>query len=878
MKNKTLILITFFLLLGSSKLTAGNAIFYSSYNCFQQKEQAQEPKTDSAKKGKDATKKASADGAKAKDDSKKLVQKFLGFFRFRYNRDKRIEKIIENTGLKDSLVVTQEKIADLAELVAKLADTVNQNTDSLIRIISTLDKQNKAVIIDIKKRDSIAKLLDSIARLPKTPRTGDNTPASDMEKLAMQIQKIAEKEKNTADQKSKATTVAAMRGILSASGKTYVLTKATDNKDEQLVTKYNLKVNPNSKVVFFYEFGTPAYIPPQHNLQFLSNIIVNNAFFITETGAIRQAPGIEKDLLLTDPALRKENKFIFSLTLKASSEKNFLLERSINSDPIFVAHIESILSEKELYYFSGVNIDLTKFFIQNLTTAQLKNAKKNLTFLVNKLASILSSSGGQKMLFVTLPSIPVPNLLNLNEIDNRSFFIIDFTKTSEEITGPADPIKGFSEIDNSIELGFGTYVNNYNIAPDRYLLALPYKGIQWKLMPGSNPDVIQGYLPYHQIIRTYSNETILNDETYSNAYINLTNQTNRIISQIWFNNASSLSVKYDFVNNNKLGGIAINALGDDSTRPELWDMLFYKFGKIDTLNKTTDSLVINSIKPATLLEKIKYRIYLYTYILQNPCAVCFENIPDSAKRAEINIILQKLSLYKKVQISRLMSIQGKDSHKSYEYPLGGFANTFEVIQYELTFVLRIASQLLAVLITLLAVFGFWKIKTKGDSWPYKKWILPSISILLVILFTTTVGYFFVRNDIPFFGAFSVAQKNRDKFQQTIFKEVKPKTSIEDSLELYKDSVLKLAKVLQPSGIQNNEDTTKAKKISAKEELINQMKNSCTPEQSEIGECMNMPFYTLIGIAFLGIILGYLVARLLLLFLLAKKEIPVVKKK
>lgn len=880
MKNKTpFSILFFFLLLCSQCLYSATVCSYFTYSAFQEKEQLQQPKTGAAKKGKDAAKKAGAEAAKAKEDSKKLVQKILGFFRFRYNRDKRIERIIDSTGLKDSIANTKQQIADLAGLVAKLSDTTYQNTDSLIKLIGALSQRNSDIIIDLKKRDSIVKLMDSIARLPRLPVTGANDPPTDLEKLATQIQSIAEKEKNAADEKNKITTVSNFRNIMATEEKIYIHRKSTGNKNEKLVTSYKLKVSPLARVAFFYALGSNTYIPPKHQLDFVSNIVVNNAFFANAAGLITgNIPVIEKDVLLKDISLRNANKFIFSVALKPVKPgvDNFLLKKSIGTNPAFIEQVKSILAEKNAFSFSGINLDITQLNTTSLKSQDSKNLRNNLTLLINKLAAYLSAQPNQKALFVTLPPMPDYNLLDLNEVDNYASFIIDFTKTSQFFAGPSDPLKGITETEISIELGYGTYANNYNVSPGRYLLALPYKGAFWELMPGSKPDTVIAYFPYDSIIRILRKETSLSDPIFNNAYINITNSKKRTVWQIWYNNAATLGEKYDFINNNKIGGVAIDALGDDSTRPELWDMLFYKFGKIDTLNKQTDSLVIDSLVPATLWEKIKYRAKLYAYVLQNPCAVCFENIADSATRAEISILIQKLGIDETVYKSRIIANQ-EDSNIKHAYPLGGYANTFEIIQEELTFFFRIASLVFTVAFLILLAIGFWKVKTIGDKWPYKRGILISLIALLFILFITILGYFFVNNKMPFFGSYSVAQKKRDEFQLKVKAEARIKMPLNDSIRIYKDSILQLRNKIDSSGIFQNKDTTLVKKISAKEELRKQIENSCTPDKDIYGECINMPFYSLILIAFGGITLGYLVTRFMFIPFMTK-ETPVSKTK
>ena len=49
--------------------------------------------------------------------------------------------------------------------------------------------------------------------------------------------------------------------------------------------------------------------------------------------------------------------------------------------------------------------------------------------------------------------------------------------------------------------------------------------------------------------------------------------------QLFFEDVKSLSIKYDWIKRNKIGGVGIWALGYDNEHPELWNLLSKKFSE-----------------------------------------------------------------------------------------------------------------------------------------------------------------------------------------------------------------------------------------------------------------------------------------------------------
>lgn len=156
-------------------------------------------------------------------------------------------------------------------------------------------------------------------------------------------------------------------------------------------------------------------------------------------------------------------------------------------------------------------------------------------------------------------------------VDHIIVMAYDFTRPSSDYSGPVAPL-------DQIKQAIAEY--SKQIPLQKLLLGVPYYGYEW---PTYSPEpmsktINNGYIAtYKRVI-----ESILKGDV--NFGWDIESFTPYIIStesgkttQIFYDDVRSLGLKYDFVNETGLGGIAIWALGYDHDRPELWQLLKEKF-------------------------------------------------------------------------------------------------------------------------------------------------------------------------------------------------------------------------------------------------------------------------------------------------------------
>lgn len=133
-------------------------------------------------------------------------------------------------------------------------------------------------------------------------------------------------------------------------------------------------------------------------------------------------------------------------------------------------------------------------------------------------------------------------------------------------TGPVSPLTGYTyNVTNSI-----TYYVNYAGGPQKIIIGLPYYGYKWRAK-GQNPG--------DSTLATGTAVTYANAKDESETYGLLWHSYSQTPwykyyssdwYQTWFDNDSSLDLKYDLAIERNLQGVGIWALGYDGDKPELW--------------------------------------------------------------------------------------------------------------------------------------------------------------------------------------------------------------------------------------------------------------------------------------------------------------------
>lgn len=148
-------------------------------------------------------------------------------------------------------------------------------------------------------------------------------------------------------------------------------------------------------------------------------------------------------------------------------------------------------------------------------------------------------------------------------------------------TGPSAPLTG---LDKSI---INSIVNEYkDVVPQKIILGVPYYGNYWKTSSNEpytkvipfNADSTnnnwQMNVKYREVVSNYFQYEKLWDEVSKTPWIRWNSNG---WNQVWYEDSTSLELKYDFAIQRNLRGIGIWALGYDGNRTELWNLIKKKF-------------------------------------------------------------------------------------------------------------------------------------------------------------------------------------------------------------------------------------------------------------------------------------------------------------
>ena len=238
-----------------------------------------------------------------------------------------------------------------------------------------------------------------------------------------------------------------------------------------------------------------------------------------------------------------------------------------------IATITHTLSQS---HASGVNIDFEPLgdippSLRDGFTAFIKELKKQLDLTPN-------ASNLKPLLTISIypSSAARPRILYLSGLaPSTDYFVVmayDYTMPGSSSAGPNSPLRGSGDlfehdiIKNIAEL-------SRLVPSSKLLLGIPFYGYQWDTVDQSKYSPVESYGSVASLERI---EAMLADHTLELIWdrnsltpYGIASQSGQI-SQIYFENETSIRLKLEFVKSANLGGIAIWALGYEGNSSWLW--------------------------------------------------------------------------------------------------------------------------------------------------------------------------------------------------------------------------------------------------------------------------------------------------------------------
>lgn len=731
-----------------------------------------------------------------------LFKKIADVFKFRKNsrekEKKRVLGIFESLGVNDSIAASAENIKIILD---ELSDRENQHFDSLLAIINAIklkEAEQPTAPSEVKPAE------EKIVPEPSESKVVTDKDIEDLTNKLLPL--IAEKANETSMSKEKRQTLSLLRKIRNGKSEVQYITDTVKN----IVKRYTLRVINKAEVYGIHNF-TRNNNYGDYKFSFINTLLYNSLFINGKTGNLKGLNEWDKASVITDAQNAGCTVAFTARIQQPESAETFL--SSTKSQKNFIDNTIFLL---RLRNAKAVNIQMDAF------SPQYKDA---FTQFIRFLSEVLKIQDTAYHILVTVPAFGNTrgyDLKALNKYTDR--FLVNFSEIDKNQFGPMAPLAGNQK---SIETVLSTFLND-DIPAEKLIVSASYVGTKWSTSP-DNPNLHSFIQPLtYAEIRGRYDWPVYYDDASASAVMDSLNKNQAAIRTIFFDDAVSLEKKYDYILQNGLGGVTIDALGYDRGYGDLWDVLAYKFAIVDTTFLKDSIITKNLATNLTLLEKAGRYLSLFSYILNNPCEVCFENIPDTAYSIKVNRYLQEL------KIDSLIVQENKSLPPSEK-----FRSKFGYINSLLTKWLGY----LTLFILLLTLIGcgiyLYKIKTESEEWAWKKKaeiILIGLCVLLVI---STFTYLFTNDSIPIFGATPNTAASTTAISNDL-KQAMAKQNLADSSFVIADD-------------------------------INTGTSYCNVDTSDT--CINMPFSTLMIIIAVGMVVGVLITRYLIMPLLRRNDIP-----
>ncbi len=784
--------------------------------------------------------KAAADAQKqlvedAEKIKKSLAFKVADFFKFksnvRKNQKKRTLDLIESLGIQDSINVSAENIKFLIDALSKVE---NQHFDTLLSLINGLKLKPEASVI---------------TDAPDNPVNSSNKPVTDSEidELTNKMLPLVAKEgAQPVDVKAKNEKVAELKKVQEQLGTIHEIKDSIKG----ITKRYTLVTSNKVKVLGFLNYNSQP--DPDYNYDNFDNVIFNGLFVDGKTGNFKNLNGWDNSPTLSSLTQSGVNPIVNVIFSNNEDFSSILLNKS-NQELFF----KNTLYVMNLHNTNGVSLQIDQ------PDPLLKN---ELSEFIQAFSSKIKAANKDYLVYLILPNAKVNAPFDLAKFDEFiDFYILNFYNPTElKIPGPIASIKGKDL--SSIESTF-SYYSNMNVLPGKFILGLGYQGTRWSYSASSRSFKFSQQLTYSEIRKNYLWPVIYDDEK-GTVTMDSVNKKGLLERRIYFEDENSLAKKYDFVLDNALGGVALYSVGFDEGYGELNDMIFYKFGKIDTIALENSVTTKTDLSKISFFKSVALKYSLYSFILNEPCEVCFENINDTNKiKSSLNLAIQLL---------------GYDTTARKK----GVA-TFTIANESLNINVKGLLFLVVLIAGLLSFLLFLRTKNQEatNRGKYHKILPASVIFTWYWVFVLLLVVLFTSDSVPWFGqsnqlnssanAKDSTKKNMtigSLYQKASTQKRKTQSAINKAKNLPRSAQRILTRrLLYGSKSSPTQEADTNQELSSEDSLNIQADELCKKTSSTV--CINMPFKTLWAIITFGMFIGGILGWLIIKNLLNKVDVP-----
>ncbi|MCB0397745.1 MAG: hypothetical protein KDD36_13905 [Flavobacteriales bacterium] len=281
-----------------------------------------------------------------------------------------------------------------------------------------------------------------------------------------------------------------------------------------------------------------------------------------------------KTTALIDSA-RAANCKVFLSVANFGSENNATFLKNPKAQNTLIDSLSRLLALRSA---DGINIDFE---------GVSKESKTSFTNFIIEISKRLKQDHPNYQISLCLYAEDWNDIFDIKTVDPYvDFYTLmgyDYYGGFSKTTGPVTPFNWSEIFGNGLKSSI-EYYQKKGVHPKKLIVGLPYYGAEWntkKSQPGSMVAEFRDNPPYSAIRKIYidSLHTPVKFDSISSSTYLIVKEGDHGYRQIFFEDSKSLSIKYDWIKKNKLGGVGIWALGYDNGYSELWDLLAEKFSE-----------------------------------------------------------------------------------------------------------------------------------------------------------------------------------------------------------------------------------------------------------------------------------------------------------
>ena len=275
----------------------------------------------------------------------------------------------------------------------------------------------------------------------------------------------------------------------------------------------------------------------------------------------------------------------------------------LNNDVIKNNLFSSLLSVLQNYSLDGVNVDFEN--VNYSDRGEIMNE------FMHELTNYLHSYDSTYEISFAAPPVNWGgwNFEGLAESCDYLFIMgYNFYGPWSSTSGPCAPlVSGAYNITNVLLEEYEPTVLN---SPDKLILGVPYYGNKWNThnaIPYSNTLDHISQPSYQTAMNSAEQNTLIWDSQSETSWSYYEN--NNLYYQTWFDNDSSVGLKYSLAEEYQLKGVGMWALGYDGNRLELWNELRRHYGEpVSTNNFMEKTSPVVNIFPNPTNRHVKIKI------------------------------------------------------------------------------------------------------------------------------------------------------------------------------------------------------------------------------------------------------------------------------